>query len=937
MLASTAVRPHPGIVFDTRSRMVEPVLPRMDVAGFVGFAANGPLNVPVPVEDPIRLRAIFGADVPLAWDHERQEQTYAQLGPAVRSFFANGGRRAYVVRVAASPSTAELPLHGVVWHVDGVRQQDALQPASLYARAPGSWAGDLRVGTALSSMPAALVDAEADASAFTIATGGATIAAGDLLRISRGGTELYVVAETVVPAQTPAGSGAAPEACTRIAARPGSALWTRRGDLPYGMDGRMRYRDATGRPVDAEVHVMLPTGSPPAPMPANPSPADEHGLLLEVAVDTATAPMLGTVVLVVGMSSEPGTLCLHVTAVRERTRDLIWVSGRPSWILHSTPKPRPSFDANTRVERLTIELFANQGDTERHVLSDLGLAPGHPRHVGELPDDAALFRRDDGEHRSTPGMRELADDPRFPLAAAEDARSRVFYPIGVGVVPNVETAPVWPPDRSAQLERDGLADFSDTLFLDPQLRATGVRALTAEANRIRWGDNNHRSLTGIHSLLNVGDATILAVPDAAHRHWRLGVRARPEPAPSDAPVLSPKDSDFADCAARVIPAPTLKIDSQRTDRQLMLQWSSVGVSDVSYQLQEATDASGWHGARTLHVGPEQRLELRGRGVGTCFYRVRALAGTDVSAWSNGVAAGDPAGPQYELEPENAYLPDVLIGVQRALLRLCAARGDALAVLSVPRHYRAGAAVDHATRLRSWVDTPTGASRERRVPALEIDEQRALGHGALYHPWLFVSSPAESIASQPVVPDGPAVGMIADRAATRGAWLGPANVPLSDVVALEHEPDSDELDVLRDECVNDVRQVPDGFVCLAQDTLSVAEDLRPINVGRLLALVRRLVLLIGPQYAFEPNDRVTRRAVRRGLVEVLTMLHQRGAFVGRNADEAFQVDVSNRVNTSQSLEQARLIGELRLAPSHPLTYLIVRLVHSADRGLILEAQ
>ena len=38
-------------------------LPRMDVAAFVGFAAAGPLDVPVAVEDAARFRDVFGADL----------------------------------------------------------------------------------------------------------------------------------------------------------------------------------------------------------------------------------------------------------------------------------------------------------------------------------------------------------------------------------------------------------------------------------------------------------------------------------------------------------------------------------------------------------------------------------------------------------------------------------------------------------------------------------------------------------------------------------------------------------------------------------------------------------------------------------------------------------------------------------------------------------
>ena len=41
------------------------------------------------------------------------------------------------------------------------------------------------------------------------------------------------------------------------------------------------------------------------------------------------------------------------------------------------------------------------------------------------------------------------------------------------------------------------------------------------------------------------------------------------------------------------------------------------------------------------------------------------------------------------------------------------------------------------------------------------------------------------------------------------------------------------------------------------------------------------------------------------------------------------------NTPQSIDQGRLIVELKLAASRPLTFLLVRLVHAAERGFALE--
>jgi len=46
----TLARRLPGFRFDTQADVPADILPRMDIAAFVGFAGAGPLDLPVPVE-----------------------------------------------------------------------------------------------------------------------------------------------------------------------------------------------------------------------------------------------------------------------------------------------------------------------------------------------------------------------------------------------------------------------------------------------------------------------------------------------------------------------------------------------------------------------------------------------------------------------------------------------------------------------------------------------------------------------------------------------------------------------------------------------------------------------------------------------------------------------------------------------------------------------
>jgi phage tail sheath protein FI len=172
----------------------------------------------------------------------------------------------------------------------------------------------------------------------------------------------------------------------------------------------------------------------------------------------------------------------------------------------------------------------------------------------------------------------------------------------------------------------------------------------------------------------------------------------------------------------------------------------------------------------------------------------------------------------------------------------------------------------------------------------------------------------------------ATGSIAARAIARGAWVAPANQALPDVVELTPALTRAAAERLREVQLNPLLQEPAGFVAVAADTLSVDADLRPLGVRRLMSLLRRVALLHGPGYAFEPNSGAVHRAIERRFGELLTRLHVLGAFAGATPEQAYQV---RTVVDDRDLDAGRLVVELKVAPSRPLVFLTVRLVQTGD--------
>ena len=908
---ASVVRPMPGVRFERRPPSAVDVLPRMDVALFVGFAASGPLHRPVAVEDVAQFTAVFGEDAPLAWDVDRGEQLFAYLAPAVRAFFRNGGRRCWVVRVAdqAKARSNVFPLAGCLSLHDG-----RLTPAFVRARSEGSWSDGIRVGTALEMRPVEVSQAGPEPWA-QLAISIRDVATGDVLRIEFGDdTVLVMGAEAIIPADE-----SPPSNNRGVIVAAGAGVWLGRG-MPNGVSG-----PGTG--------LVYPGGDlPPVKAPVLNAPATwpVNGLLsLDLELPVADAPEPGTPIAIevaghmlwltvrsVGLSHGPGG-----------DEQVVTVVGSGWWLLSGPPMDASPPLTPTGAQILRLTLVARAGDDEQRA-TGLALAPRHPQSWNALPTDA--------ERLAEPSGTATAGSGAFPLAGS-GAASDLLVPIDVDVLVGPMLGPIR--QGASALDRDGLADYGPELFLDAALAAPGVATLLSTADFIRYEGEPPRKLRGIHTVFDLDEATLVVAPDVVHRGWS---RRQPEPAPrppqtpppvrpewwhfrdcSDAtplPAVSePNWGEFLSCGIVTIPAPnpvSVTGLSARTGTYTVV-WSA-GTAD-RYVLEESHSADFPSEATFVaYEGPNERATFYSRAIGTYYYRVRAERGGQTSDWSESLVVQLTPSDAWIVRPAADFAPQTLLQVQRAMLRACAARGDMLAVLAMPEHYREAEALDHVSTL---TDDPDGSAR----------------FGALYHPWPVGRDPGEAGEVRRVPPDGAACGVIARRTLARGAWIAPANEPFAGLIALTPRLASASAASLRGEGLNVITQEPRGFLALSEDTLTRDAEVRPINVRRLLSLVRRAALRLGATYVFEPNDDAFRRLIRRGFESMLDGMFLRGAFAGATASSSYQVVVGPELNTPASVDQGRLIVEIRIAPSLPLTFLTIRLVQHGDRTVVTEGR
>jgi hypothetical protein len=881
----------PGIRFEALAPPLADVLPRMDVAIFVGFAASGPLQRPVPVEDIAQFSEIFGSDIALARTGVRGEISYGNLASAVRAFFRNGGRRCWIVRVAGNAISNRVPIPGL----SQVEPDGTLSPAYAVARSEGSWSDTLRVSAALTSETLDLIAASLPDLTFDLALSSPDqIVIGDLLRL-------------------------------------------------------------TYRPPGGDVAVLLVTVASLSPQ--KDQRPKYSGRLIRV---TGRDPYWGS-------TSKPGQF----------SRDL------PMSLLNLPL----GFDFITpSAERLTFELRVTAAGTEVTRIDELGFSPDHPRYWAALPADAQLYREEAEVlnikiDRAGPvdrrlfeaagggsftqgqipnmlytGLWQSAVHPRFPLAGLN--QGPLFLPTSMPFLPSDAVAPEV--TAGTPLERDGLDHFAATLFLDPLLQQSGVTDLLNEADFIRYQSDSPRLLSGIHAALGIDEATVIAVPDAVHGGWSrpffepLG--SPPDSLPLERPewwhfldcrstdplprVAQPQRNHFLDCSIRVIERPTIRL-AQAPDENgtFKLSWSAESASGIS-RVEEAVTPD-FMAAEVVYEGTARTVSMYGRAAGVYYYRVREVQGTQSSDYSGSLEVSIEPDVQWVTNPVEEYDDRTLIDVHRSLLRMCAARGDLFAILSAPQHYRETDVLAHVTKLKSLDINLQLLPRVASLPGDSVTvpftfgEVNAFSYGALYHPWLTGREENQVDVLRTSPPDGMAAGVMAQRSILRGAWIAPANEKLHGVVALTPPISPDFWQALQDAQINIVRQEPAGFMCLNSDTLSDDEDLRPVNVRRLLMLLRRAALKLGANYVFEPNDSAFQRSVQRGFEALLDGMFLRGAFAGRTSRDAFQVVVDSTLNTPRTMDQGRFIVELRVAPSLPLSFLTVRLLQAADRTFVTE--
>lgn len=213
-----------------------------------------------------------------------------------------------------------------------------------------------------------------------------------------------------------------------------------------------------------------------------------------------------------------------------------------------------------------------------------------------------------------------------------------------------------------------------------------------------------------------------------------------------------------------------------------------------------------------------------------------------------------------------------------------------------------------------------------------------GYGAIYFPWIQISSPFPSGGQILVPPSGHLAGVYATND-NLGVFYAPANEPIVSALDLETNLSDDEQGPLNSLGINVIRSFPnEGILIWGARTIAPPDITawRFINVRRLVTYIEKSIQE-GTRFAvFQPNNLTLWQQIKRLVNDFLNTQWQEGALFGDTAAQAFRVQVDETLNTPAIRAQGILIVQVTVVPTTPAEFIVFRVIQDITGASLQES-
>ncbi|HEX2572316.1 MAG TPA: phage tail sheath subtilisin-like domain-containing protein [Polyangia bacterium] len=196
------------------------------------------------------------------------------------------------------------------------------------------------------------------------------------------------------------------------------------------------------------------------------------------------------------------------------------------------------------------------------------------------------------------------------------------------------------------------------------------------------------------------------------------------------------------------------------------------------------------------------------------------------------------------------------------------------------------------------------------------------YAAYYTPWVGVTVGDNTLY---LPPSGYMAGLYARVDNARGVWKAPANEVVQNITGLKINFTTGEQDILNPRGVNAIRRFEgQGIRAWGARTLSSDPSVKYINVRRFLIFLEASIFR-GTQWAvFEPNTPDTWGRVQDSVGAFLNTQWREGALFGRRPEDAYFVRCDETTMTADDVQNGRLICLIGVAIVRPAEFVIFRI-------------
>ena len=212
-----------------------------------------------------------------------------------------------------------------------------------------------------------------------------------------------------------------------------------------------------------------------------------------------------------------------------------------------------------------------------------------------------------------------------------------------------------------------------------------------------------------------------------------------------------------------------------------------------------------------------------------------------------------------------------------------------------------------------------------------------GYAALYYPWVQIADRAGAGRNprRMVPPSGFIAGLYARIDNQRGVWKAPAGTEtgLVGAIGLEYSVTDAEQDILNPVGVNCVRRFADsGIVVWGARTFAAQSDAEKRYVPvRRYTLYLKSSIYRGTQWAvFEPNDLPLWEQLKANIDDFMMGEFRKGALAGATPKDAFSVQCDAELNPPSEVSAGRVNMEIAFAPLVPAEFVIIRISQKSQR-------